>query len=85
MEETREKIVISILISLTILLWFINQWLTNQLYYETPQYVNIRQWTHYLLIINNGLRMQLLSDESYTKIASGAAREGFVPGTFITP
>jgi len=83
MEETREKIVISILISLTILLWFINQWLTNQLYYGTPQYVKNQALSKKYEQSNNLLKLELLHLESYNYIEQVATKEGFVPATFI--
>lgn len=83
METKREKIVVRILIGIVIVLWFIQQYLTNQLYDQTPQFVNNQEMIQKFAQINNDLTLELLSLKSYTRIEQIAIKEGFVKAPII--
>jgi len=81
----REKTVIIILISICIILWFINEDQSSQLYTETVQNVNIDQKAHGLHLQNQSLRNELLYKSSYQYIWVHAHAQGYISAPFITP
>lgn len=79
MEEEREQIVISLLLTVCIVLFVVLQALNLILWRETPMYVADQNQIHVLHNENLELEDQLLHLESYTYIASVSAKRGFVP------
>lgn len=75
--------IVSILIGIVILLWFIQQYLINQLYYQTPQYVNSQQKIESLKRANNQLNQEDLRLRSYTYIEQIAREKGYISGPII--
>jgi|GEM_PF-3177815 len=79
----REVIVISALLCINFVLWFINQELSSNLYIPTPQYQkNLNQIAKFIQS-NNILNLELLHLESYSYIEQVATKEGFVPASFM--
>lgn len=83
METKREKIILSILIGIVLMLWSIQQYLANQLYYETPEYVKNQEMSNKYEQSNNELRLNVLTLTSFTWITQQAQKQGYVPATFI--
>lgn len=81
----REVIIIIILLGLSFLLWATLNWMTNSLYFANPQYDLLQNQIHEFHNENMQLHDEFLEDSSYTKIASEAASEGFIPAPFVTP
>jgi len=73
------KITIAILLALLIILKIIQLDVDSQLYVITPAYENLENQITNEQMKNMQLQDRLLELESYTRIASIAASEGFVP------
>lgn len=85
MSWDRENLVLVLLLTICVLLWFLQTFLQDVLYTKTPDYLQTQQQIKNVLIKNDYLKLQLLEDESYTKIANEAANKGFIKAIFITP
>lgn len=83
METKKEKIVVIILLSIAILLWFINQWLIDQVYIEEVQNVKIQQELLSIKRTNNLLKIELLHVESYQYLYQKAKSQGFIQRQFF--
>jgi len=73
---SRENLVLALLIIICILFYFINSYLSDSLYSQTPQYLQNKQEIQQLIIENNALQMELLQKESFIRIATESAKMG---------
>lgn len=80
---TREKMVIIILTSIVIVLWFVRSLVVNHLNDQAVPLTNVQQQTIALHKQNMQLNDALLHASSYTYIASVAASLGFRPAPFV--
>ncbi len=85
MSINREVQVIIFLILFSVILWFIQNSLTQNLYTKTPTYQLQVQQIKILKDQNLDLRNQLLKQEAYTTIASEAAQMGFAHAAILVP
>ena len=76
MLRTRENLVLLILFSLCVLLFFIRSYLTDLIYTETFSYLQAQQEIQKLSTINNQMKLDVLRITSYTYIAHQAAKMG---------
>lgn len=83
MEAKREIIVIVILVTISLILWFINSYLATQLYINSLSNVNIDEEVVILRQQNMELRNKLLQLESYTRIEQQARKQGFISGQSV--
>lgn len=81
----RETAILSFFLTLCLFLYAILSYLSNTIYTQTFGYLQAQQQIQQLSIKNNQLYLRLLEYESYTKIASVAASEGFRPEVQIVP
>lgn len=79
----REIVVIVLLISTIVMLWFAIQIESNNLYQNTISVDNASIEVNKLRLENNELRMIYLEDTSYTHIASVAATQGLVKAPLV--
>lgn len=85
MKLNREIAILILLLVSCVLLWFLKTYLENNLYTKSSQLRQTEQLINSYKKVNMRLNEELLYSESYTKIASEAASEGYVPATFVTP
>lgn len=79
----KEKIIVSILISIIVILWFTVQELLSDLYFNS--FLPDPKIAQQLKIVNNALKIELLQKESYNEIEKEAKSSGFVNAPFVTP
>lgn len=81
----REMGIIIFLLLVILSLWFLQQYLINNLYISGLGLDNMNTQTTQLKLDNNGLLLIYLQKTSYSNIASEAASMGFVKAPIVTP
>lgn len=85
MSWDRENQVLVFLFTIATVLWFVNFFTDSNVYTTSFDLFKTEQRINNLYKENMQLKNELLGQESYTKIDSEAASEGFIKAPFITP
>jgi hypothetical protein len=77
------KRIIFFLVGVIFALEVLKIYLQSNLAEESVNVVDMQQQTYKLQLTNSALQIQLLQKEALHTVAAEAAKEGFVPATFI--